>query len=62
MPSYVEIIHVLPEPDGLKHDWTCPKAMPLMRKGECDCGAAERAAAEKAALPRQRLSTEGEDR
>lgn len=41
--GFAEIIHVPPKPDGLKHEWGCPKAMPLLRKGECNCGAAEKA-------------------
>lgn len=35
--GFAEIIHVPPPDDGLRHDWTCPRAMPLMRKGDCNC-------------------------
>jgi hypothetical protein len=40
--GFAEIIHVPPPDDGVRHEWTCPKAMPLLRKGECDCQPASR--------------------
>jgi hypothetical protein len=40
--GFAEIIHVPPPDDGLRHEWTCPKAMPLLRTGECNCQPAPR--------------------
>jgi hypothetical protein len=38
MASEVHIIRVPPVSDGKRHDWTCPKAAPMLRTGGCNCG------------------------
>lgn len=43
MASEVHIFRVPPKGDGREHDWTCPKAAPLLRTGECNCGATREA-------------------
>lgn len=39
MTSEVHIFRVPAEKDGRDHEWTCPKAAPLLRTGDCNCGA-----------------------
>jgi hypothetical protein len=46
MASEVHIIRVPPKSDGRDHHWTCPKAAPLLRTGDCNCGASEPASDE----------------
>lgn len=37
MASEVHIFRAPSASDGWRHAWTCPKAAPLLRTGECNC-------------------------